>query len=175
MRAIHLIVAAAVLATAPLPVRAEDSQPVAVSAANAVDAGDLWRRVRHHDPPADDQLPALEARKPYFVLAPAVGVKPTTGINGGIAANVAFISGESSSTHVSSVTGSLKFSEKGQTLSSLRLGVFLPDDRWFIEGDNRFLWTSQDTYGLGPTTMVSDAENLKYDALRVYETGGKRE
>lgn len=158
------------LATAPLPVRAEDSQPVAVSAANAVDAGDLWRRVRHHDPPADDQLLALEARKPYFVLAPAVGVKPTTGINGGIAANVAFISGESSSTHVSSVTGSLKFSEKGQTLSSLRLGVFLPDDRWFIEGDNRFLWTSQDTYGLGPTTMVSDAENLKYDALRVYET-----
>ena len=48
--------------------------------------------------------------------------------------------------------------------------MFLPDDRWFVQGDNRLSWTSQNTYGLGGATPSTDAENLKYDALRIYET-----
>jgi outer membrane protein assembly factor BamA len=73
-------------------------------------------------------------------------------------------------THLSSVSGGLKFSEKGQTLSGLKLAVFLPDDRWFVQGDNRLSWTSQNTYGLGGATPSDDSENLKYDALRINES-----
>ena len=64
----------------------------------------------------------------------------------GLAANVAFVSGDETSTHLSSVSGGLKVSEKGQTLSGIKLAVFLPDDRWFVQGDNRLSWTSQNTY-----------------------------
>ena len=150
------------VATAARPVRAEDG----------LDAGDLWRRVRHRVPAADGQQPAagVEASKPFFVLAPSIGSKPSTGINAGIAGNVAFVTSDSLSTHLSSISGGLKVSQRGQTLSGVKAAVFLSDDRWFVQGDNRFSLTSQNTYGLGGTTASSDSENLKYDAVRVYET-----
>ena len=138
-------------------------------AEDGVDAADLWHKVRHHDEsaaPAND----AESRKPFFVIAPSIGSKPSTGINGGVAGNIAFVSGDSATTHLSSLSGGLKVSEKGQTLSGMKLAIFLPDDRWFLQGDNRFSWTSQNTYGLGGATLAADAENLKYDQLRVYET-----
>jgi hypothetical protein len=148
--------------SASLSVRAQDVPA-------GVDAGDLWRRVRHHGMAPDDSA-SPEARKPFVVIAPSVGSKPSTGINGGIAGNVAFVSGDSGSTHLSSVSGGVKVSQKGQTLTGLKLAVFLPGDRWFVQGDNRFSWTSQNTYGLGGSTASAGAENLKYDAMRVYET-----
>jgi len=99
-----------------------------------------------------------------------VGSKPSTGINGGLAGNVAFIDGDARTTHISSMSGGLKVSQKGQTLSGVKLAMFTPNDRWFIQGDNRLSWTSQNTYGLGGDTPPADAENLKYDQLRLYET-----
>jgi len=83
---------------------------------------------------------------------------------------VAFIDGDARTTHISSMSGGLKVSQKGQTLSGFKLAIFAPDDRWFIQGDNRLSWTSQNTYGLGGDTPPADAENLKYDQLRLYET-----
>ena len=155
----------------PAHARAEDGAPVVAAAApDPLDAGDLWRRVRHHDPADAGQPLALETRKPFFVVAPSVGSKPSTGINGGIAGNVAFVDGDAADTHLSSVSGGLKFSQKGQTLSGLKLAVFLPDDRWFVQGDNRLSWTSQNTYDLGGASPSNDAENLKYDALRINES-----
>jgi hypothetical protein len=149
----------ALLLSAALNARAEDG----------VDASDLWRRVRHHGTASADTAP-VETRKPFFVIAPSIGSKPSTGINGGIAGNIAFLSGDAAATHLSSISGGLKVSEKGQTLSGVKLAVFLPDDRWFVQGDNRFSWTSQNTYALGGSTATADAENLKYDAVRVNET-----
>ena len=162
MRTIHVVLLMAALAAGSRPARAQAN----------LDAGDLWRRVRHHAATADEQ-PAqadVEPRKPFFVLAPSIGSKPSTGVSGGIAGNVAFVTSDPSSTRLSSMSGGLKISEKGQTLSGVKLAVFLPDDRWFVQGDNRFSLTSQNTYGLGGTTGSSNGENLKYDAFRVYET-----
>ena len=155
----------------PARARAEEGAPVVATVAPAtLDAGDLWRHIRHHNPADVEAPPPLETRKPFFVVAPSVGSKPSTGVNAGLAGNVAFVSGDATSTHLSSVSGGLKFSQKGQTLSGLKLAVFLPDDRWFVQGDNRLSWTSQNTYGLGGATSSADAENLKYDALRINES-----
>ncbi len=160
MRSIWCVLAAAVLVLAPQCARAQD----------ALDAGDLWHHVRHHDSADGDDSSAFDSRKNFFVIAPSLGSKPTTGINGGVATNVAFVTGDAASTRLSSISGGLKVSQKGQTLSGVKLAVFLPDDRWFIQGDNRLSWTSQNTYGLGGATPSADAENLKYDQLRLYES-----
>jgi hypothetical protein len=136
----------------------------------STDAGDLWRRVRHAAQHDDEQPAGAESHRPFLVVAPSVGSKPSTGINGGLAANVAFIDGDARTTHISSMSGGLKVSQKGQTLSGLKLAMFTPNDRWFVQGDNRLSWTSQNTYGLGGDTVAADAENLKYDQLRLYET-----
>ena len=67
-------------------------------------------------------------------------------------------------------------SQKKQVLSGVRLNMFTADDRWFISGDNRLSWTSQNTYGLGantrPTTIGT--ENLKYNAVKLYQTAYRR-
>jgi outer membrane protein assembly factor BamA len=144
--------------------------PPAASPPAATDAGDLWRRARHAAPRDEEQPAGVESHKPFFVVAPSVGSKPSTGVNAGLAGNVAFIDGDARATHISSMSAGLKVSQKGQTLSGFKLAMFTPNDRWFIQGDNRFSWTSQNTYGLGGNTPAADAENLKYDALRLYET-----
>jgi outer membrane protein assembly factor BamA len=159
----------------PAPSRADTdpgSTPPSIPAPSpsSTDAGDLWRRVRHVAPHDDEQPAGVESHKPFFVVAPSVGSKPSTGLNGGLAGNVAFIDGEARATHISSMSAGVKVSQKGQTLSGFKLAMFTPNDRWFIQGDNRLSWTSQNTYGLGSNTPAADAENLKYDALRLYET-----
>jgi hypothetical protein len=91
----------------------------------------------------------------------------------GLNSNLAFFSGDEKTTHISSISGGLRVSQKKQVLSGVRFSMFTPDDRWFIQGDNRLSWTSQNTYGLGADTIAigPSAENLKYNALKLYESG----
>src|ERR1035437_4611107 len=93
--------------------RPDAAAPVAPRAAEQVatlDFGDLWRMARHKDAPADD------APKRVFVFSPSIGSKPSTGFNVGFSGNVVFFEGDPQTTHISSVTGGVKFSQKKQTL-----------------------------------------------------------
>jgi hypothetical protein len=141
-----------------------------------LDAGDLWHVLRHGraDPLAGD--PGATAPTPgrnhFFVAAPTVASKPSTGLSVGFNSNLAFFAGDEKTTHISSVSGGLRFSQKKQVLSGIRFGMFTADDRWFIQGDNRLSWTSQNTYGLGAgtATVGTDTENVKFTAFKLYET-----
>ncbi|MGH9142542.1 MAG: BamA/TamA family outer membrane protein [Vicinamibacterales bacterium] len=176
----------ALLAATALPVRAQtpaDSpQPEALGAVVApfqptLDAGDLWHVLRHGraDPLAGDPGASAPtpARDHFFVAAPTIASKPSTGLSLGFNSNLAFFNGDERTTHISSISGGLRFSQKKQVLSGVRFSLFTADDRWFLQGDNRLSWTSQNTYGLGGDTLSigSDTENVKYNALKLYETG----
>lgn len=153
---------AAAQEAADAPAAAESARAAGADA--TLDIGDLWRIVRRKEAQDDD------ARRKFVVFSPSVGSKPSTGLNGGFSGNVAFFAGDPRTTHISSLTGGLKLSQKGQTLSGVRLATFTRDDAWFLQSDNRLSWTSQNTYGLGGFTTRADAENLKYDFFRFYET-----
>ena len=107
-------------------------------------------------------------------LAPVIGSKPSSGVFGGVAGNVAFFRGEPADTHISSVVASLTYSSKQQTSLSGRFLLFTRGDAWRIEGDNRAQWTSQDTYGLGTATLSDAAVNARFDFFRVHETVYRR-
>jgi hypothetical protein len=145
-------------------VRAQDGLPEAAEPARQIDVGDLWRMVHHKDASEDD------TRKKFLVVAPSIGSKPSTGLNGGFSSNIAFFLGDPATTHISSLSSGLKVSEKKQTLSGVKFSAFSKNDRWFFQGDNRLSWTSQNTYGLGGDTLSVDAENVKYDQFRFFET-----
>ena len=147
-----------------VPVWAQDGRSEPAESAGQLDVGDLWGRLRHKESLAED------ARKKFLVFAPSIGSKPSTGLNGGFSSNVAFFLGDPATTHISSLTGGLKVSEKKQTLGGVRFSAFSKNDRWFFQGDNRLSWTSQNTYGLGGDTLGVSAENVKYDLFRFYET-----
>jgi hypothetical protein len=182
-RSLYLWVVLFTIAAAPA--RAQDpadSQPPEKTAAVSglfqptLDAGDLWHVLRHGraDPLAGD--PGATAPTPgrnhFFVAAPTIASKPSTGLSVGLNSNLAFFTGDEKTTHISSVSGGLRFSQKQQVLSGLRFGMFTADDRWFIQGDNRLSWTSQNTYGLGADTAAvgTGTENVKFTAFKLYET-----
>jgi len=172
------------LAVAAAPARAQDQvdQPRETGAAASglfqptLDAGDLWHVLRHGraDPLAGDPgaTAPTPSRNHFFVAAPTIASKPSTGLSVGLNSNLAFFSGDEKTTHISSISGGLRVSQKKQVLSGVRFGMFTADDRWFIQGDNRLSWTSQNTYGLGADTLAIGAgtENVKFNAFKLYET-----
>jgi hypothetical protein len=136
------------------------------------DVGDLLRAIRHKpDPPPVD--PDAMPRR-MIVVAPVIGAKPDTGVLFGAAGNIARYLGSPTTTHISTSVLSATVSQHGQVLTAVRLTTFTKDDGWLIVGDNRFQWTSQDTFGLGTSAADADAVNVHYDHFRVFETAYKR-
>jgi hypothetical protein len=144
---------------------AAQSDPAVNAPPHLTDAGDLWRLIRHKESGDDD----ADVGKKFLVVAPSIGSKPSTGLNGGLSANVAFYSGDPATTHISTINGGFKVSQKGQLLTGVRINRFSNGDRWFFQGDNRFSLTSQNTYGLGGETLSTDVENVKYNYVRLFE------
>jgi hypothetical protein len=170
-RVLSLLCALAALA----PARAGAGEPPEATAqtTRTQDIGDLWRGVRHKaGAPGDTAI--AESPKPFLVVAPTIGSKPSTGLTAGFSTNIAFFRGDPTTTHISSMNGGLRISQKGQTLAGVRFSAFSSNDRWFFQSDNRLSWTSQNTYGLGASTTAAEAESVKYNLFRFYETAYRR-
>ena len=160
-------------APAATPQAASEQKPADPSEAT-LDAGDLWHFLRHGrtDPLAGDpggNLPT-PSKEHFLVAAPTIASKPSTGLSAGFNSNIAFFSGEPATTHISSVSGGLRVSQKKQVLSGVRFAMFTADDRWFAQGDNRLSWTSLNTYALGADAAAATADNIKFNAFKLYET-----
>src|SRR6266853_1506051 len=142
--------------------RADEDETAAAArqSPRTIDVGDLWRMLLHRDETPED------ATKKFFVLAPSIGSKPSTGLTAGVSGNIAFYLGDPATTRISSISGGLKVSQKKQEIGGVKYATFTNGDRWFFQGDNRMSWTSQNTYGLGGDTLTTNAENVKYDLFR---------
>lgn len=174
LRSVCVTVALTILASATIVAQGENEDAAEKASASTssqtpiatTDIGDLWHWVRHRN---QEQHEQAQGRR-FLVIAPTIGSKPTTGLTAGFNSNMAFFAGDQASTHISTMSGGFRVSQKQQVLSGVRYSVFTANDRWFVQGDNRFSWTSQNTYGLGTDTPSSGAENLKYNFFRVAET-----
>lgn len=126
---------------------------------------DLWRRIRNKPPappPSDD-----EARV-RFTIVPIIGSNPSTGI-------VAGVGGQWTQTkpgvkELSSGIAAFTFSTRGKPSLSARFRSFPSSGDWLVEGDNRFLGSTQPTYGFGATTPDEAAVDAQYSFVRLYET-----
>jgi hypothetical protein len=136
------------------------------------DVGDMWRLLRHKLPTEDGETD--ESRQHFLVVAPSFGSKPSTGISGGFSSNLAFFRGDPETTRISVLSAGMKVSQKAQTLSGVKFSIFTSDDRWFLQGDNRLTWTSQNTYALGTQPTLAGSANVKYDFFRLYETAYRK-
>jgi len=132
-----------------------------------VDLLDVIRMLRRKDAPASSE--AVKPDGPMLAFVPTVSSKPSTGLALGVLAHGAFFLGDPVTTGISSAAVGLNFTTKKQASLTARLNVFTRDNRLDVQGDNRFLWTSQDTFGLGLQTDESDAINARFDHFRVSE------
>src|SRR5262249_37701650 len=124
---------------------------------------DIWRDIRNK-PSA-----TAEPNERGLAIAPVIGWNPTFGATIGAAAHLSQRRGNASTTRLSSGIASLSYSTKKQMLLAVRFSAFLEDNRWFLEGDNRFYISGQDVYGLGTDTPKSAAVGSRYNFIRVHE------
>ena len=136
--------------------------------AETIDIFDLLHQLRNKE--ADAQAEPWDYRKPMIAFAPVVGAKPSSGVLLGAAGNVAFYRGDPSTTSISSMVTSLTFSTKKQTSLTNRFTMFAPESRWRLDGDQRFQWTSLDTYGLGTSADTSVGIVADFDFFRLHQT-----
>jgi surface antigen Omp85-like protein len=113
---------------------------------------------------------AFDPTSRMVAFAPVIGYKPESKLILGAAGNVAYFRGDPLDTRISSGILSATITTEGQTAINFRYGHFARGDRWKVDGDNRFQWTSQNTYGLGAATQSSARVNAKYDFFRVYNS-----
>ena len=157
----------AAVAQAQPPADATRPQTVDPPAVQTMDVFDLWRKLRHKEGPAAD---AWDYRKPMIAFAPVIGAKPSSGALFGAAGNVAFYRGDPATTHISSAVASVTFSTKKQTAITNRLTMFGRDDRWRLDADHRFQWTSLETYALGTSADTREGVDAKFDFFRLHHT-----
>ena len=112
-----------------------------------MDVFDLLRKLRHKEAEAQP----WDYHKPMMAFAPVIGAKPSSGVLLGAAGNVAFFRGDPATTRISSLVTSGTFSTKKQTSLTNRFTMFGAENRWRLDGDERFQWTS-----LGAATPAVD-------------------
>ena len=134
------------------------------------EATDVFDLAQASSQAAGSRAAVWDYRKPMKAFAPVIGAKPSSGVLLGVAGNVAFYRGDPATTHISSVVASLTFSTKGQTAFTDRFTMFARDDRWRLDGDHRFQWTSLDTYGLGTSADTRAGVRPNFDFFRLHHT-----
>ena len=105
-----------------------------------------------------------------MAFAPVIGAKPSSGVLLGAAGNVAFFRGDPATTRISSLVTSVTFSTKKQTSLTNRFTMFGAENRWRLDGDHRFQWTSLDTYGLGTSADTRVGIVADFDFFRLHQT-----
>ena len=130
-----------------------------------VDVTDLIRKLRNRPAETD-----LDYRRPMRAIAPVIGAKPSAGVIVGVAGNVGFFRGEPETTRISSSVASATFSSKKQAGVNAHTMMFGRDDAWLLELDDRFQWTSQETFGLGTSTARAAGEEIRFDFYRLYQS-----
>ncbi len=158
-------------AAAPAAAPVAPDQPPLPHPARGIDVGDLWHLVRHSGIATDDLAPGSRR---FFVLAPTIGSKPSTGFTGGLSGNVAFFAGDPATTHISTIIGGTKISQLGQVLFGGKAAWFTSDDAWFITAEGRMSWTSQSTFALGTDAPLATGTNSRLDVMRFYETAYRK-
>jgi len=133
-----------------------------------VDVFDVARRLFRKTPPSTTPPKPWDYRELMLAILPTFGYKPSSGFTFGATSNLAKYLGHPTTTRISSAVIGLSYSTKQQTSLTVRFGASGRENRWRLDGDNRFQWTSQDSFGLGTDAAPADAVNTKFTYVRVY-------
>lgn len=155
--------------SAAQPASPDPSAPAPDPAATAgqiqqMDVADLLRRIRGKPDPPDSPGSRM------LVLSPVIGARPVAGAFVGVAGNVAFHMGDPETTRISSAVGSFTVSTSKQVSLTARATAFGAEERWRVETDYRFQWTSQEMFGLGMPPPLDAAQLTRFDYLRAYQS-----
>jgi outer membrane protein assembly factor BamA len=138
---------------------------------NAIPQKDLIDYLRHYTK-SKGKAPDTSMRvgKLYKTYLPVLGYGPAVGFVFGGGISFSSLLGKASSTHISSALLNASVTTKEQFYMNLRTNLYLPNDKWILQGDFRIMLYAQPTYGLGIHKNESDSgQNMRFNYFRFYE------
>lgn len=150
-----------------------------------VENKDLMDVLKSKKQSSGDSTLDVEVDKNYISLLPVIGYAPANGFLLGAAISFSRLM-DPRPTSLSSGMLNAQITSKNQFIVNARSKVFLNENRWFLQGDWRFLLFAQPTYGLGinsgaaskalisinglpDVADASSAQDMKYNYVRFYE------
>jgi len=149
-----------------------------------IDIFDVLRKLTKKTPKITDTVKTTKAN---LSILPVVGYSPSNGMVLGAAVSVTKYMADPKTTKLTTALLNASVTTKNQVILSLRYDLYTAQNEWYISGDNRLLFFTQPTYGLGinglngqprtfnfnglsVSTHGSLEQPLKYDYIRLYET-----
>lgn len=112
-----------------------------------------------------------EARRGIsLTVLPSLGYNPSYGAFAGASIALGGSFGDPATTSISSANLGASYSTTQQISVQFRSDLFLPDNRWALKGDWRYLDTSQETFGLGNANPDRTAYPMDFVLYRLYQT-----
>jgi hypothetical protein len=121
--------------------------PMQQNVTNPIDIFDVIKRALGKEDTFRSHNPQIGIRNAS--LLPIIGYSPANGFVIGAAVGITSLLGNSANTTISALLTNISLTSKDQVLINLRADIYTPGNEWIIKGDNRLLFFSQPTYGLG--------------------------
>ena len=136
------------------------------------DLTDILQKMRK--PPKPPKQQRIEIKKIYPALLPIIGYGPANGFVIGGGASLSGLLGDSTHTHISSGLFNVTVTSKKQLNLNFRTNIYSDGDKWILQGDWRFLFFSQPTYGLGITDAGSKSFDFNIDGIGTIDIPGEQ-
>src|SRR5262249_32744053 len=136
------------------------------------DVGDVLAKLLRRPVPTEVVTEARPGLSLTFL--PSLGYNPSYGAFAGVSVSVGGWLGKAETTQLSSGSLRASHSTTGQISVQFRSDFYLPDNRWVLKGDWRYLDTSQDTYGLGPAEGGRQAYPMDFVLYRLHQAAYQR-
>lgn len=121
------------------------------------------------------KMRAERDKKLYFSILPVSSSAPGGSGNVLVTSTTAGVYlGPKKTTNLSSVTFAPYWNFKSRFGLPLRSNIWLPDNTWNIQGDIRFLYYPQYTWGLGSSHNSDEKSLVSYKYIRFYQNALKR-
>ena len=131
------------------------------------DVMDILNRVLHGPP---DSGVVDTPPKVVIAILPSFSVNPAYGALFGVSGTMLTRLGPEETTNSSNASVSVNYTTKQQFNVLLRSNIYGAHNRLLLQGDWRYLDTSQPTYGLGPAQPESQKDDIEYKLIRIYQT-----
>ena len=114
----------------------------------------------------------LNGKGPFVSVIPAIGYAIESGWNAVLASGISFYTSNARK-KLSTILINANYSQLNQYWTIANSTVFFDKQKFHLSGDWRYYRFPTQTFGLGPESTASDAMNIDYSYLRIYQSACK--
>ena len=146
-----------------------DTTKLTVNKVEQKDAGDLFNYVFKKKKEAKQDTIKQKSLGPFFSPLLYPGYAMVTGYLVGFASNISFYTNRNEDAKISSILLNTDYSQYNQSINIINSNLWFGHEKFNLIGDWRIYKFPTNTFGLGSTSSLSNADPVDYSYIRIYE------